>query len=262
MDLQSDTKTKQTLSSSPVVSLTDVHVRFPVHNGSSRSLQLDIMRLFGASLPDHKRVSHVQALNGITVQMNEGERIGIIGHNGAGKTTILRTIAGAYEPFAGSVETHGLVTAMTDFSMGMDPEATGRENIVFRGVFMGMTFQEIRARVDEVIEFSELREFIDLPIRTYSTGMFLRLAFAVSTLIRPDILLLDEIIAAGDLGFQKRLKERLEEYIADARLIVLAAHDLGAIRQYCERVIWMQKGLVRMDGDMQTVLDAYAAEAA
>lgn len=245
-----------------MVSLDDVHIRFPVHNGSSRSLQLDIMRLLGFSIPEHKRVSYVEALRGISIEFKEGERVGIIGHNGAGKTTILRTIAQAYEPSEGRVQSFGRVTAMTDFTMGMDPEATGRQNVVFRGVFMGMTFDEIEARMDEVIEFSELQDFIDLPVRTYSTGMFLRLAFAVSTLIDPDILLLDEIIAAGDLGFQKKLQGRLERYIEEARLIVLAAHDLGAVRQYCTRVIWMEHGRVKMDGDTETILAAYIADAA
>ena len=155
---QTDTKKKA------VISLKDVHVTFPVHNGSSRSLQLDVKRLLGFKVEEHKRAVMVEALRGLTFDLHEGERVGFIGHNGAGKTTLLRTMSGAYEPTSGVLTSKGKITAMTDFTMGMDPEASGRENIIFRGVFMGMSFEEINSHVDDVIEFTELHDFIDLPI--------------------------------------------------------------------------------------------------
>ncbi len=240
-----------------MMSLKNVHVSFPVHNGNSRSLQLDLVRLLGFKVAQHQQSVEVNALRGLTFDLHEGERVGFIGHNGAGKTTLLRTMSGAYEPTQGELASQGRVTAMTDFTMGMDPEASGRDNIIFRGVFMGMTFEEISSHVESVIEFTELHDFIDLPIRTYSSGMFIRLAFAVSTIIPPDVLLLDEIIAAGDLGFQDKLRQRLNEYISQARLIVLAAHDLGAVREYCTRVIWIRSGKVVMDGPTEEVVSAY-----
>ena len=245
-----------------VVKLQDVDIEFPVHNSNSRSLQLDIARLFGAKVSEHNRAVLVRSLQNVSFELKEGERVAFIGHNGAGKTTLLRTIAGAYEPARGTVETHGTITAMTDFTMGMDPEASGRNNIIFRGVFMGMTFAEIKSRVDEVIEFTELHDFIDLPIRTYSTGMFLRLAFAVSTLVAPDVLVLDEIIAAGDLGFQAKLRARLDEYIEQARIIVLAAHDLGAVKGLCPRTIWLRGGSIVADGPTKEIVEAYQAAGA
>lgn len=253
----SDAAIKADDESKVLLSLKDVHVSFPVHNGSSRSLQLDIIRMLGFKTAKHQESVKVNALRGLTFDLHEGERVGFIGHNGAGKTTLLRTMSGAYEPTQGTLTSQGRVTAMTDFTMGMDPEASGRENIIFRGVFMGMSFEEIEGHIDDVIEFTELHEFIDLPIRTYSSGMFIRLAFAVSTIITPDVLLLDEIIAAGDLGFQEKLRQRLNEYIGDARLIVLAAHDLGSVREYCTRVLWMRNGQVVMDGATEEVVDAY-----
>jgi ABC-type polysaccharide/polyol phosphate transport system ATPase subunit len=244
----------------PLVSLKDVEVAFPVHHGSSRSMQLEILELVGLKSHPHKKANIVRALRGISFDIFPGERVGILGHNGAGKTTLLRTIAGAYPPTKGTVKTRGRITSMTDFAMGMDPEATGRENIVFRGVFMGMTFSQINSRVDEVLEFSGLKKFADMPMRTYSTGMYLRLAFAVSTLEVPDILVLDEVINAGDLGFQERMEERLESFIGQSKAVVLSSHDFGALKRWCTRALWLRDGKIVDDGPVDNIIESYLVE--
>lgn len=244
----------------PSIAFHDVGVSFPVHHGSSRSLQLELLSLVGLKQANHRKANVVRALRGISFDIYPGERVGILGHNGAGKTTLLRTIAGAYPPTTGTVETVGRVTSMTDFTMGMDPEATGRENVIFRGVFMGMTFREIQDRVDEVIEFAGIGKFADMPMRTYSTGMYLRLAFAVSTLIVPDILVLDEVINAGDLGFQERMTQRLEEFVEQSKVVVIAAHDMAALRKWCTRGLWLRDGRIIADGPVDEIVDGYLRE--
>jgi ABC-type polysaccharide/polyol phosphate transport system ATPase subunit len=242
------------------VSLQNVEVAFPVHHGSSRSLQLDILELFGVKRQQHKKASIVRALRGVTFDVKSGERLGILGHNGAGKTTLLRTIAGAYPPTKGTVTTNGKIMSMTDFAMGMDAEATGRENIVFRGVFMGMSFAEINSHVENVLEFAGLKKFADMPMRTYSTGMYLRLAFAVSTLVVPDILILDEVINAGDLGFQDRMEERLNSFIGQSKIVVLSSHDLASLRRWCTRAIWLRDGKIIADGPVEDLIADYQRE--
>lgn len=244
-------------SEEPIVRLDSVDVDFEVHNGNSRSLQLDLLEMLGIRrLPQH-RAYKVRALKDLNLKIMPGERLGILGHNGAGKTTLLRTIAGAYPPSRGRVEVKGRITSMTDFAMGMDPEATGRDNVIFRGVFMGMTFKQISSLVDEVVEFSGIGSFADLPMRTYSTGMQLRLAFAISTLIVPDVLVLDEVISAGDLGFRERMEERLQSFISQSKVVILAAHDLGALRHWCTRAIWLRDGQIHKSGDVNELIDEY-----
>jgi ABC-type polysaccharide/polyol phosphate transport system ATPase subunit len=241
----------------PLVELNAVDVIFDVHNGHSRSLQLDILEFVGVRKPSQHRAKRVHALKSVSLQVMPGERVGIVGHNGAGKTTLLRTISGAYPPRKGIVSVRGSVTSMTDFAMGMDPEATGRENIIFRGVFMGMKFREISALVPSVLEFSGLTEFGDFPMRTYSTGMQLRLAFAVSTLRTPDVLVLDEVISAGDLGFRERMTQRLESFIGQSKAVILAAHDLGSLRRWATRMLWLRDGRIHKEGNVDEIIDGY-----
>lgn len=251
------TSCRNTQVAEPVVSLDSVDVVYEIHNGSSRSLQLDMLNLIGVRKATDHRASRVYALRDITLHVWPGERLGVLGHNGAGKTTLLRTIAGAYPPARGSVGVAGPVISMTDFAMGMDPEATGRDNVVLRGVFMGMRFREIIALVPEVLEFAGLADVADRPMRTYSTGMQLRLAFAISTLRVPNVLVLDEMISAGDLGFRERMTERLESFIGQSQVVILAAHDLGALRRWCTRIVWLREGRVHKDGAVDETIDEY-----
>jgi ABC-type polysaccharide/polyol phosphate transport system ATPase subunit len=226
---------------------------------TSHSLQSTVINAVGGILSSEKNnsVVYVDALNDISLDIKNGDRIGIIGHNGAGKTTLLRVLSGVYPPTKGEIKISGNVSALTDFSMGMDPNASGIKNIIFRLAFMGYTFKSAKSAIDEIVEFSELSQFINLPVRTYSTGMFLRLAFAISTHFTPDILILDEIIGAGDEGFRQKAKKRVDELLNKARIVVMSSHDLGAVKDYCSKAILMDKGRILECGNSDFVIKSY-----
>ena len=243
------------------VRLENVSVTFPVYDAASRSLK---MRIFSASAGGGIRVetgSHkisvVQALDNVTLVFEHGYRVGLVGHNGAGKSTLLRVLAGIYEPSLGNVEVQGNTAPLFDMSLGMDSESTGYENIVLRGLFLGLSHNEIRERVDEIAEFSELGDFLDLPIRTYSTGMRMRLAFAISTSIDPDILLLDEGIGAGDAAFLEKANKRLNEFTKKAAIIVLASHSEALVKNMCDKAVLMDRGRVVAQGKAEDILSMY-----
>jgi ABC-2 type transport system ATP-binding protein/lipopolysaccharide transport system ATP-binding protein len=198
-------------------------------------------------------------LDGVTLSFRHGDRVGLVGHNGAGKTTLLRVLAGIFEPTIGTATIMGHAAPLFDVALGMDPESTGYENIVLRGLFLGLTHKQIDARVDEIAEFTELGTFLELPIRTYSAGMRMRLAFAVSTSIDPDILLLDEGIGAGDAAFLEKANKRLKEFTKRAAIIVLASHSEGLIRQMCDIAILMEHGKVLRQGKTEEILEHYRA---
>lgn len=244
-----------------LICLENVSVTFPVYDASSRSLK---KRIFSASAGGRIRVetgSHkisvVQALDNVSLVFDHGCRVGLVGHNGAGKSTLLRVLAGIYEPTLGNVEVQGNTVPLFDISLGMDPESTGYENIVLRGLFLGLSHTEIRERVDQIAEFSELGDFLDLPIRTYSTGMYMRLAFAISTSIEPDILLLDEGIGAGDAAFLEKANKRLDEFTKKAAIIVLASHSDELIKKMCDNAVLMDHGRVVAQGKTEDVLSLY-----
>jgi ABC-type polysaccharide/polyol phosphate transport system ATPase subunit len=232
-------------------------VEFPIYNSKSRSLQLWLYQSLGGSLNEQDRHVVVRALDGVSLTIREGERVGIIGHNGAGKTTLLRLLSRIYAPSAGIAKITGGISSLTDMTMGMDGEATGYDNILFRSVFMGMSFKEARERMPEIAAFSELGNYLELPVRTYSTGMFLRLAFAISTSVFPDILILDEMLSAGDESFRMRAQARINELLQRSKILVLSSHDLGSIRSLCQRVIWMEHGKIKMEGAVEDILGEY-----
>ncbi|WOC14588.1 ABC transporter ATP-binding protein [Pseudochrobactrum sp. MP213Fo] len=190
-----------------------------------------------------KRV--VQALSDISFSLNPGDRLGLIGSNGAGKTTLLKVLYGVYKPTSGSLRVNGRVDALFNIRLGFRPEASGRRNIVLRGLINGWTEADINKRMDEIIEFSELGEFIELPLKTYSQGMAARLAFAVATTMDPEILLMDEWIGAGDSSFQAKSKERMKQLAEKAGIIVLASHDKNIIHKNCNRVLELEKGRIK-----------------
>ena len=241
------------------VCLQDVSVEFPIYTPHTRALKSSIFTGLGGRLAAHNETVIVRALENITLDLKDGDRLGLIGHNGAGKTTLLRVISGVYSPVSGKVEVFGRLASYTDLALGMDPEATGWQNIIFRCVFMGMTFSEARALSPSIAEFSELGEYLDLPVRTYSSGMYLRLAFAITTSVHPDIVVMDEMIGAGDAQFLERAQRRMSELLERARILVLASHSEPIIRDFCTKVVWIEKGRVRMIGPAAEVLLAYAA---
>ena len=241
------------------IKLTDVGVEFPIHNANSRSLQLQVFSALGGKLARHSRAVFVRALNGVNLDLQEGDRVGIVGHNGAGKTTLLRVLAGVYEPTQGALSIDGRLSSFTDITLGMDPEATGLDNIIFRCVFMGLSFAEARKLSPSIEEFSELGEFLRLPVRTYSTGMFLRLAFAISTSIEPEIIVMDEMIGAGDARFLEKAKRRLADLLTRVKILVVATHDSSIMESLCNKIVWLEHGEVRKIGPFAEVYPDYLA---
>jgi ABC-type polysaccharide/polyol phosphate transport system ATPase subunit len=241
------------------IRLTDVGVEFPIHNAHSRSLQLQVFGGLGGKLAQHNQAVFVRALQGVNLAFEDGDRVGVIGHNGAGKTTLLRVLAGVYEPTFGAMSMEGRLSSFTDITLGMDPEATGLENIIFRCVFMGLSFAQARSLSPSIQEFSELGEFLRLPVRTYSTGMFLRLAFAISTSIEPDIIIMDEMIGGGDAQFLEKAKSRLAGLLERTKILVVATHDAGIMESFCNKVIWLDHGEVRKIGSFDEIHPLYLA---
>jgi lipopolysaccharide transport system ATP-binding protein len=217
-------------------------IEFPLYHLGARSLK---KRLLAASSirvrQDANRIS-VSALRDLSFSIDPGERVALVGGNGAGKTTLLRCLAGIYEPVSGSLELMGSVGSLIDPAAGMDSDATGRENIVLRGMFLGYSRLECEAMADEAGRFSGLGEFLDMPVRTYSAGMGIRLAFAAATTMAPDILLMDEWFLAGDADFIEKASRRLEELVSGAEILVLATHDMSIVRKWCTRVFEMAGG--------------------
>lgn len=202
-------------------------------------------------------IKDVHALKDLTLDIVEGERIGIIGSNGAGKSTLLKAIGGIYPVQSGAIDTNGTIRALFELNLGFDFEATGRENILYRGLLLGENPTNVKAKVQEIIDFADIGEFIDYPVKTYSAGMQIRLAFAISTTIRGDILLLDEIIGAGDAAFFQKARARIMDLISSSKILVFVSHDLGTIKDFCTRVIWLKKGELMADGNPQEVIDLY-----
>jgi len=241
------------------IEFTNVCVDFPIYNANGRSLKKRLIQVAtGGQLgSDQQGRVVVRALEGLSFTLKDGDRVGLLGHNGAGKSTLLRLLSGVYEPSSGSARIEGEIGSLIDISLGIDPEATGRENIYLRGGLLGMTRSEIAAQIDEIIEFSELGDFVDMPLRTYSTGMHLRLAFAVSTVVRPEILLMDEWLSVGDEGFKHKAEARMSELVRSTNILVIASHSRELVLHTCNRIIWLEHGKIRMDGDPQTLAAAY-----
>lgn len=202
----------------------------------------------------------VTALRDLDVEIRRGERVGIIGLNGAGKTTLLKVMCGIYPPTTGKVTVEGDIACLFEIATGFEMEATGWENIITRGLLIGLTRKEIRERTKEIADFTELGDALGRPVKTYSAGMFIRLAFAVSTSMLPDVLLLDEVVAAGDQHFQEKATKRLQAMVEHASILVLVSHSMQTVLANCGRVIWIEAGRVRMDGPAKEVVEAYQAD--
>ncbi|HXG13419.1 MAG TPA: ABC transporter ATP-binding protein [Gemmataceae bacterium] len=237
------------------IELDRVSLTFRLRPSARNSLKDFLLRrLLGRPAPRSPRLC---ALREVSLRVEEGERLGVIGHNGAGKSTLLKVLAGIYPPTRGVCRVEGRVSALFDIALGFEPEATGWENIAYRGYLQGETPRSIRAKQQAIADFSELGDFLDQPIRYYSSGMVLRLAFAIATAIDPEVLLMDEVLSVGDLAFQRKVQRRLEEMMAKARLLVLVSHDLEAVKALCERTLWLDHGRVRQIGPTAEVIAAY-----
>jgi lipopolysaccharide transport system ATP-binding protein len=196
-------------------------------------------------------------LRDVTFSVPKGGTLGVIGQNGSGKSTLLKLLAGIYRPTAGRVHVEGRLSALIELGAGFHPEFTGRENVYINGIILGRSRREIDRLVEPIIEFSELREFIDEPVRTYSSGMYMRLAFTVAMMVDPDVLVIDEILAVGDEHFQRKSRARIEEFKARGKTLVLVTHDAGSVQSFCDQAVWLDGGRVAAQGDPARVIAAY-----
>ncbi len=238
------------------IQINDATLLYPSKPYNALTLKEEVFKRLRLKQPS-RLVYDVRALNGVDLMVHESERVGIIGRNGAGKTTLLKAINGTYPLQSGEIITQGKIRALFDLSLGFEFEATGRENITYRGLLLGETPQSIREKQEEIIEFAELGDFIDFPIKTYSAGMLVRLAFAISTNTSGEILLVDEILGAGDAAFQIKAQKRMQELIDQAKIIMLVSHDMASIRRICNRAIYLQDGAVIADGPADEVVQYY-----
>jgi len=238
--------------------LNRVTVEFQVHSPQSRSLRAALASQLGGALTRHEDVVRVRALDDLTLRLEEGDRLGLVGANGAGKTTLLRVIAGVYPPLRGEALVTGRIAAFTDLTLGMDPEATGWANIVYRCVFLGLSFRQARELAPSIGDFTELGEYLDVPVRTYSQGMQLRLAFAVATAIHPDVLVMDEMIGAGDPHFAGRAAARVDQLMERSKILVMASHTDEILTAYCNKALWLERGRARAFGPIGEILEQYA----
>jgi len=202
-------------------------------------------------------IMEVRALRDVCLHIGEGERVGIIGHNGAGKSTILKLLAGIYPPTEGRRSVEGQISSLFEIALGFESDASGWENIMYRGYLQGETPATIKTKMQGIADFSELGDFLNMPVRYYSAGMLVRLAFSIATAIEPEILLVDEVLSVGDMAFRQKAQQRMREMMDRARFIVMVSHDLISLAQFCTRGIWMDHGAVRMDGPMDQVIGAY-----
>jgi ABC-type polysaccharide/polyol phosphate transport system ATPase subunit len=240
----------------------NVRVEFPIYGSSQRSLRRVLFeRATGGLVQRRGRKQDqvvIQALENLSFTLEDGDRIALIGHNGSGKSTLLRVMAGIYEPVAGRVLINGRVTPLFETMPGFDPEDTGYENIITAGLLVGMSRQEIENKIPEIEEFSELGEYLSLPVRTYSAGMTTRLGFAFATAINPHILLLDEGIGAGDLRFAERAAARMHDFIGRSRVLVLASHSNELIKSICTKGALLHQGRLLAIGPLEEVLEEYS----
>ncbi len=241
------------------IKFENVCLDLPIYNARTRSLKNRVIQAAtgGRILETSAGRLRVRALDEVSFEMCDGDRVGLIGHNGAGKSTLLRMLSGIYAPTSGRVSVEGKVSSLIDISLGIDLEATGRENIFLRGCLLGMSKSEIEATIEEVIDFTELGDFIDMPLRTYSSGMSMRLAFAVSTTVESEILLMDEWLSVGDESFKDKAEKRLSQLLSKTNLLVMATHSYDVAVKTCNKVIWLEHGRIKEFGESELIANKY-----
>jgi len=241
------------------IELDNVSVDFVIYQGSSRSLKKTLLHSSTSGIIKHdpRHRVFVQALDRVSLKLEHGDRVGLIGGNGAGKTTLLRTMAGVYEPTGGRIRVAGQVTPLFDLSIGFDGDASGYDNIRMRAAYLGVPRAEIERRMDDIAAFTELGDHLDLPVRTYSAGMTLRLAFGAATAVDAEILLMDEWLAVSDAQFLEKAERRAEEFVSRASILVVASHVESVLRRLCNKLLWLDSGRVVMMGPVEEVLAHY-----
>ena len=241
------------------ITLTNASVVLPIYNSSARSLTNTLVSAATGGVLTAQKGGHlsIEALKDLNLEIKSGDRLGIVGHNGAGKSTLLRLLSGVYEPSSGKIKRSGSISSLVDISLGINAENTGRENIFLRGKLMGLSKREIDEKLDEIIEFSELGDYVNLPVRVYSSGMLLRLAFSVSTSISADILIMDEWLSVGDGAFAERSGQRLRNLVDESDILVIASHTRDLLEETCNRIVWLEHGVIRKVGSAQDIIPEY-----
>ncbi|MEO0369063.1 MAG: ABC transporter ATP-binding protein [Pseudomonadota bacterium] len=244
----------------PYISLDKVSLKYPIYDSASRSFRRSLTRAIpvgGKILREKGEISFIQALDRVSFTLTKGDRVALLGHNGAGKTSMLKLLAGFYEPSSGRIDRSGKTSALLDLMSGMDINLNGFENIILCGMLYGLSRKEAKARVDDIAEFSELGQYLDMPIRLYSSGMLLRLAFSICTSIDSQILLLDEWVGAGDESFIEKTQERLANFVMRSAILVFATHNPTVARQLCTKAIYLEHGKMKAFDDIEIVLEKY-----
>lgn len=239
--------------------LRNLSVEFPIYQGGTRSLKKALVAASSRGNLARDAVNRVtvRALDSLSLDIEHGARVGLIGPNGAGKTTLLKVLAQIYEPSQGFICTEGAISSLLEIQAGLNPEATGRENIILRGMLMGIHPRVMRRHIDSIIDFTGLDAYIDMPVRTYSAGMMIRLAFAIATSRTPEILLMDEWLAAGDSVFLAKAQQRLETFVRQSNILVLASHSIPLLEQWCDRAIFLWRGQIKAIGGVNGVVAEY-----
>ncbi|NIJ14590.1 ABC-2 type transport system ATP-binding protein [Saccharomonospora amisosensis] len=239
------------------IDVWNASVDFPIFDAKTRSLKKKVLGKVGGKIGTDSKVPVIEALHDITLSVKDGDRVGLVGHNGAGKSTLLRLLSGIYEPTRGTARINGRVAPVFDLGVGMDQEISGYENIIIRGLYLGMSRKQMEKRIDDIADFTELGDYLSMPLRTYSTGMRVRLALGVVTSIDPEILLLDEGIGAVDAAFLNKARDRLVDLVRRSGLLVFASHQDDLLLELCTSAIWMDEGRMKMHGSLREVLTAY-----
>lgn len=239
------------MDSNVAIKIKNLYKDFTVYYDKANTLKERLLRL------GKGRKSVREILKDINLEIKRGEVVGLIGVNGSGKSTLLKLMTKIIYPTKGSVEVNGKLTSLLELGAGFHPDFSGRENIYFNASIFGLTKSEIDKRLDSIIEFSELKDFIDNPVRTYSSGMYMRLAFSVAINVDADILLIDEILSVGDEHFQEKCFKKIEELKNEGKTIVFVTHGMGTVERFCTRAVWLHQGRIKMDGDIQKVIHEY-----
>lgn len=238
-----------------IIRANDISMRYLMTYDRIQSIKEYIVQMLRGKI----KYEEFWALKSVSFEVDRGEVVGIIGHNGAGKSTLLKVISGILKPTGGELEVHGNVVPMLELGSGFDHDLTGRENIFLNGSILGYSEKYLKEKYEQIVEFSELGKFIDVPIRNYSSGMLMRLAFSIATVVQPEILIVDEILAVGDAAFQEKSKARMLELMSGGTTVLFVSHSLEQIREMCDRVIWLEHGQIKAIGATKEICDAYEA---